>query len=757
MILRVGNVEVFFPKQKIYPEQAQYIRELFEVVQGKGHSLIEMPTGTGKTIALLSFLVSYQIHLATQGVSIDTLRDKSIRRQENLFRIVYCTRTTAELEKVLNELTELHSYILEYLPNLHYTGLGLSARRILCVNETVRGKAAASGIHIDQACHMHRSECEYFQGHLSTPTGSLPRGVHTLESLKRECTQLGRCPYYAARTGIALADCVVYTYNYIIDPRVSETVSSALGSNCVVVFDEAHNIDSACIEALSVSITRITLDGAWRALSVLQELITAANTANNDATLTDYTPEQRLDGISPKYAAMSLSASTRKRTSLVPGSLRGCNRFLSAAKRVVEYMKARLKGAHLTAETTEAFIRHMEGAISIEYSALVHLSRRARTVIAALSSSAAGVSSDFSYLLRVCDLCTLSAQFSKGFTVVYEPFNSVSVYEPTLSLFCLDASIAMKKVFSGYRNVIITSGTLSPISVYPRLLGFSPVKSVEIDTAAQKGLSVLIVTKGSDQMRLSMTDALKEGATTGAAINNNPPNATTNTLSSGFSLRGEPAIVRNYGSLLLEMAAVVPDGLVCFFPSYRYLEEAVSAWTESGILARVSAYKLVFAESLEHEETERALVGYKRACESGRGALLLSVARGKVSEGVDFSGCYGRSVLVAGVPFQYAESPWLKKRLEFLAEEFGIRENEFLSFDAMRQTAQCIGRVLRSENDYGLAVLADRRFTSAEKRVQLPRWVQRHMSEEETNLSIDMCVALGRKFFRRMPTSKYHN
>ena len=31
------------------------------------------------------------------------------------------------------------------------------------------------------------------------------------------------------------------------------------------------------------------------------------------------------------------------------------------------------------------------------------------------------------------------------------------------------------------------------------------------------------------------------------------------------------AVIRNYGNLLLSMASVIPDGLVCFFTSYVYM------------------------------------------------------------------------------------------------------------------------------------------------------------------------------------------
>ena len=66
----------------------------------------------------------------------------------------------------------------------------------------------------------------------------------------------------------------------------------------------------------------------------------------------------------------------------------------------------------------------------------------------------------------------------------------------------------------------------------------------------------------------------------------------------------------------------------------------------------------------------------------------MSVSRGKVSEGIDFSGHYGRAVLVFGIPFIFTQSRILRARLDFLRTKIQVKESEFLVFDAMRQTAQ---------------------------------------------------------------------
>jgi DNA excision repair protein ERCC-2 len=188
--------------------------------------------------------------------------------------------------------------------------------------------------------------------------------------------------------------------------------------------------------------------------------------------------------------------------------------------------------------------------------------------------------------------------------------------------------------------------------------------------------------------------------------------------------------------------------MVVFFPSYLYMESIISMWQGMGILDEVWKYKLILVETPDAQETSLALETYRTACCNGRGAVLLCVARGKVSEGIDFDHQYGRTVLCIGVPFQYTESRILKARLEFLRETYRIRENDFLSFDAMRHAAQCLGRVLRGKDDYGIMVLADRRFQK--KRTQLPKWIDAQMELKHDNLSTDMAVALAREFLRSM-------
>lgn len=53
-------------------------------------------------------------------------------------------------------------------------------------------------------------------------------------------------------------------------------------------------------------------------------------------------------------------------------------------------------------------------------------------------------------------------------------------------------------------------------------------------------------------------------------------------------------------------------------------------------------------------------------------------------------------------------TPSPQARLEYLRDQFQIRENDFLTFDAMRHAAQCVGRAIRGKTDYGLMIFADK-------------------------------------------------
>jgi DNA excision repair protein ERCC-2 len=147
---------------------------------------------------------------------------------------------------------------------------------------------------------------------------------------------------------------------------------------------------------------------------------------------------------------------------------------------------------------------------------------------------------DFNALSDVANFATLLATYVDGFSIVMEPQGSVisGIHEPLLQLACLDASLAIKPVIDRFQSVVITSGTLSPIDLYPKILNFHPVVRCSLPMSVFRHcLLPMIVARGSDQ----------------------------GPISTRFEERKDDAVVRNYGQLLLKLAATIPDGICCFF------------------------------------------------------------------------------------------------------------------------------------------------------------------------------------------------
>ncbi|KAJ5126857.1 hypothetical protein N7448_007636 [Penicillium atrosanguineum] len=688
----IDDLPVLFPYPRIYPEQYAYMCDLKKTLDVGGHCVLEMPSGTGKTVSLLSLIVAYQQHYPEHR------------------KLIYCSRTMSEIEKALAELKALMKHRATELGHEEeFRGLGLTSRKNLCLHPSV--KREKSGTVVDARCR------------------SLTAGF--VKEKKERGEDVDLCVYHdvciAVSVTVEMPYCniIIYSYHYLLDPKIAERVSRELSKDCIVVFDEAHNIDNVCIESLSIDISEDVLRRATRGASNLERKIEDMKSTDAEKLQNEYS--KLVEGLQQAEQAREedqfisnpvLPDDLLKEA--VPGNIRRAEHFISFLKRFIEYLKTRMKVTHTISETPPSFLTHLKDLTYIERKPLRFCAERLTSLVRTLELINI---EDYQPLQEIATFATLVATYEKGFVLILEPFESeaATVPNPILHFTCLDAAIAIKPVFDRFSSVIITSGTLSPLEMYPKMLGFTAVMQESYSmTLARRSFLPMIVTRGSDQAQVS----------------------------SSFGIRNDPGVVRNYGTLVTEFSRVTPDGVVVFFPSYLYMESIISMWQGMGILDQIWNYKLILVETPDAQESSLALETYRTACCNGRGAILFCVARGKVSEGIDFDHHYGRAVLCIGVPFQYTESRILKARLEFLRENYRIRENDFLSFDAMRHAAQCLGRVLRGKDDYGVMVLADRRFER--KRPQLPKWINQAMLDSETNLSTDMAVSNAKNFLRTM-------
>ncbi|CAI9741824.1 general transcription and DNA repair factor IIH helicase subunit XPD-like [Octopus vulgaris] len=730
MRLNIDGLLVYFPFDYIYPEQYLYMTELKKSLDAKGHCALEMPSGTGKTVSLLSLITAY-------------MRSHPL----DVTKLIYCSRTVPELEKVVEELKVVMKYYEKETnekPNI--LGLALSSRKNMCINQEVLSHR--TGKVIDSKClaltasyvrkqHKYNEKipvCEFYEEFDARGrTTPMEPGVYNLDDLKDYGQKKKCCPYFFTRYMIQQANIIIYSYYYLLDPKIAAVVSNELNKSSVVVFDEAHNIDNVCIESMSVTINRQILDRCCNSIEKLKKHVEKIRETDENKLKEEY--HKLVEGLKDARIAKETDVilsnpvvPTEILQEAVPGNIRNAEHFLAFMKRFVEFLKTRLRIQHVVSESPPSFLKDCSQKVCIERKPLRFCSERLQSLMRTLELTDID---DFSSLSLISNFATLVSTYAKGFIIIIEPFDDrTSTYtNPVMHFNCMDASIAIKPVFDRFQTVVITSGTLSPLEMYPRILDFHPVIMATFSmTLARPCILPIVVSKGNDQVAMS----------------------------SKFETREDIAVIRNYGNLLVDLCRIVPDGIVGFFTSYSYMETIVASWYETGIIDSLQKNKLLFIETQDAAETSLALFNYQKACENGRGAVLLSVARGKVSEGIDFEHHFGRAVIMFGVPYVYTQSRILKARLEYLRDNYQIRENDFLTFDAMRHAAQCVGRVLRGKTDYGIMVFGDKRYSRADKKSKLPLWIQEHLKDSFCNLSTDEAVQVSKWFLRQMaqPFSK---
>lgn len=373
--------------------------------------------------------------------------------------------------------------------------------------------------------------------------------------------------------------------------------------------------------------------------------------------------------------------------------------------------------------------------------------------------------------------------------IFYEKITATPSSTPDieLSYLLLSPTHAFSSIAQSARAVILAGGTMSPFEDYKNHL--FPYLSPEKVTTLSCGHVI-----PASNLCVWTLASLRPNA--------KDPN---DLFEFSFQKRSDRGLIKRLGQALLHISSVVPDGVVVFFPSYGYLDELVRVWQTADpsdgdnktIWDRLQAKKRLFRETKGGssdevlEEYTHAILGTDRGTgddddednnqgrqPTTRGALLLSVVGGKMSEGINFSDRLGRCVVIVGLPYPNINSPEWKARLEYI-ESATIKRlttgpsaestrtmvssmskdqataaqakqvaRDFYENACMRAVNQSIGRAIRHRADYAAIVLVDRRFGTERIRGKLPGWIRGGLVEGSEQKGLQGCVGAMNVFFR---------
>ncbi|XP_059263414.1 regulator of telomere elongation helicase 1 isoform X1 [Mustela nigripes] len=741
------GVTVDFPFQP-YPCQEEYMSRVLECLQKKVNGILESPTGTGKTLCLLCSVLAWREHLR-DAVSARRIAERAPGElfldhtlsswgaaasdgdtpacYADLPKIVYASRTHSQLTQAIGELRHT-----SYRPRVCVLG----SREQLCIHPEVKKQESSHmQIHLCRKKVASRS-CHFYN---NVEEKSLERELATtildIEDLVRSGNKHSLCPYYLSRNLKQQADIIFMPYNYLLDAKSRRAHGIDL-KGTVVIFDEAHNVEKMCEETASFDLTPHDLASG---LDVLDQLLEEQTKAAQQgelhvefSTAADPGLHLELQDIA-KLKTILLRLEGAIDAVELPGNHSGVTKPGSYIFELFAEAQITLQTKGCILDSLDQIIQHLAGRAGpwTSTAGLQKLSDIIQTVFTTdpaegVPGSMVGPGVSQSYKVHIHPDVGHQRKAQRS-----DAWNSTAARKQgkVLSYWCFSPGHSMQElVRQGVRSVILTSGTLAPVSSLALEMQIPfPVCLENPHVISKQQIWVGIVPKGPDGAQLS----------------------------SAFDKRFSDVCLSSLGKALGNIARVVPHGLLVFFPSYPVMEKSLEFWRAHDFARKLEALKPVFVEPRSKGGFSEVVGAYYKqvAAPGSSGASFLAVCRGKASEGLDFADMNGRGVIVTGLPYPPRMDPRVVLKMQFLDElkSLGgpggqlLSGHEWYRQQASRAVNQAIGRVIRHRHDYGAIFLCDHRFTQPDARAQLPSWVRPHVKVYDSFGHIIRDVA---QFFR---------
>ena len=274
----------------------------------------------------------------------------------------------------------------------------------------------------------------------------------------------------------------------------------------------------------------------------------------------------------------------------------------------------------------------------------------------------------------------------------------------SLKLLCCSPSVTMNRLISaGTRSIIVTSGTLAPMTSYPH----------DMEMEFKEILQNSHVIK-SDQLMVFPVPGFR------ATI-----------FDSSYKNRENLTYYKAIGEALKEYVSRIPGGILLFFPSYTFKMKCQELWKKWNLLDAIQEVKPIFDEPKNRAEFSGILSSFRDAIDSdgARGAILTGVFRGKLSEGLDLKDKYCRTTIVIGLPYPALKEPKITLKRQYLDREKikSLSSGTWYELQMLRAVNQAIGRIIRHKNDYGLILLLDHRYNQEKIQNGLSKWLQKYI------------------------------
>ena len=144
-----------------------------------------------------------------------------------------------------------------------------------------------------------------------------------------------------------------------------------------------------------------------------------------------------------------------------------------------------------------------------------------------------------------------------------------------------------------------------------------------------------------------------------------------------------------------------------FFPSYSIMERFLSLHPEFNLKVFVER------KNEKHVQLIKKIDSFRK-----HGGVFLSVMGGRLAEGVDFPSDELEMVIIFGIPYPPPSSKMFALQ-HYYDRKFGNGWKYVVEAKAVRRILQAVGRLIRSENDRGIAIIMDERAKRFTKYIEM--------------------------------------
>ncbi|MGI6157692.1 MAG: ATP-dependent DNA helicase [Saccharofermentanales bacterium] len=269
-----------------------------------------------------------------------------------------------------------------------------------------------------------------------------------------------------------------------------------------------------------------------------------------------------------------------------------------------------------------------------------------------------------------------------------------------VSLLALDASSHLTDIYYGRSPVVFFSATLSPMPYYMALLDarhtYDRPEVVHLPSPFDRDRRLVV--------------AFEQYST---------------------RYRDRPLTLPNIATLIEGVVAKRRGHYLVFCPSFAYAHQLVRAWPDKEHLP----FELLVQPPRMSERQKQAYLKRFNEVKPDRSLVGITVIGSLFNEGIDLVGdaLNGVMIIGTGLPGLSPERDLLRQYYDAKATSGFDYAYRFPGFNRIMQAA---GRLIRSEDDYGIVVLIDDRYGTPEYRALLPdRWNVYHTDDAADGLA----------------------